>query len=264
LSRDAWLTHDSIPARNVVAISLPDDETWRADFLGALLLLSGAENWEVYGTLTPTQMAAEWLDIFLDFVGGDTHMFPVGSIMEFAGTTQPDGWFFCNGGDIDREDYAALFAVIGTTYGVGDGSTTFNIPDLRRRGPIGLDEEDTDYDNIGTMAGSEDVTLTTSQIPAHTHIQDSHNHNQNSHNHTQNAHNHTVDGGINAASGAVGRSLIAVNLGSNNTVTRDATATNQAAVATNQATVATNQNTGGGQSHTNMQPYIILNFIIKY
>ncbi|MBR2008287.1 MAG: tail fiber protein [Alistipes sp.] len=58
---------------------------------------------------------------------------PTGSIKPFAGTTIPDGYLLCDGSAVSRTTYAALFAVIGTTYGTGDGSTTFNLPDCRNR-----------------------------------------------------------------------------------------------------------------------------------
>ena len=58
---------------------------------------------------------------------------PIGSYIQFAGSQAPDGFLVCNGGEISRTTYSALFAVIGTTYGSGDGSTTFNLPDLTDR-----------------------------------------------------------------------------------------------------------------------------------
>lgn len=62
---------------------------------------------------------------------------PTGSIKPFAGTTIPDGYLLCDGSAVSRTTYAALFAVIGTTYGTGDGSTTFNLPALSARVPVG-------------------------------------------------------------------------------------------------------------------------------
>ena len=59
-----------------------------------------------------------------------TMLAPAGCVMAFAGNTTPDGWLLCDGSAVSRTTYAALFAVIGTTYGSGDGSTTFNVPDL--------------------------------------------------------------------------------------------------------------------------------------
>jgi microcystin-dependent protein len=65
---------------------------------------------------------------------------PIGSILGYAGTTEPTGWVFCDGAALSRTDYAALFAALGTSFGTGDGSTTFNVPDLRGRVPVGKDD----------------------------------------------------------------------------------------------------------------------------
>lgn len=62
---------------------------------------------------------------------------PTGGLIQYAGTTAPSGWLLCDGSAISRTTYASLFAVIGTAYGTGDGSTTFNLPDLRGRVPVG-------------------------------------------------------------------------------------------------------------------------------
>src|SRR5690606_40101311 len=62
---------------------------------------------------------------------------PTGAIVAYGGTDAPTGWLFCHGQEVSRTTYARLFAVIGTTYGAGDGSTTFNLPDLRQRFPLG-------------------------------------------------------------------------------------------------------------------------------
>jgi microcystin-dependent protein len=94
---------------------------------------------------------------------------PVGSIKEYAGSTVPVGYLNCDGSAISRTEYAALFAVIGTTFGVGDGSTTFNLPDKRGRTGIGA----------GTGAGLTARTL--GQSPGHEQLQ--------SHSHTINTDN---------------------------------------------------------------------------
>jgi len=72
---------------------------------------------------------------------------PTGTLMPFAGSTAPTGYFLCYGQAVSRTTYAALFAVIGTTYGTGDGSTTFNLPDLRGRTALG-------QDNMGGVAAN--------------------------------------------------------------------------------------------------------------
>lgn len=80
----------------------------------------------------------------------------------FTGTA-PTGWLLCNGDAVSRTTYAALFAVIGTTFGTGDGSTTFNVPDFRGRVPAGVDGAN--FTSIGTTLGEENVTLTDAQVP---------------------------------------------------------------------------------------------------
>lgn len=98
---------------------------------------------------------------------GDT--FPIGAISEYAGATAPTNWLICDGSAISRTTYADLFNVIGTRYGTGDGSTTFNLPDLRGRVPVGLDNNDTDFDTLGNTGGEKTHTLTISEMPNHVH-----------------------------------------------------------------------------------------------
>lgn len=97
---------------------------------------------------------------------------PAGIIMPFAGTVAPQGCLLCDGSAVSRITYAALFAVIGTTYGAGDGETTFNIPNLAGRVVIGSSQSHA----LGTTGGSETVTLTADQLPAHTHVVPQHGH----------------------------------------------------------------------------------------
>lgn len=119
-------------------------------------------------------------------------VFPSGIILSFAGgpgvipdpgTRQdvPDGWLLCSGLAVSRVAYSGLFTIIGTTYGVGDGSTTFNVPDLRGRAPHGKDNMGGTAINrvtassgitgttLGAAGGTEVHTLTTAQMPSHTH-----------------------------------------------------------------------------------------------
>ena len=91
---------------------------------------------------------------------------PVGSISLFAGTTAPTGWLICDGSAVSRTTYANLFSVIGTTYGTGDGSTTFNIPNLKGKVPVGYDSSDTSFDTIGETGGSKNQTLALSNLPS--------------------------------------------------------------------------------------------------
>jgi microcystin-dependent protein len=214
----------------------------------------------------------------------------------------------CYGQEISRTTYSALFTVVSTTYGVGDGSTTFNLPDLRGRVPAGLDNMGGSdagrlslANTLGTTGGSETVTLTSAQsgVPAHshantaaftgtaashTHTQDSHNHTQNSHGHSVSdpTHSHAIHGNLNYSGGGglIGTSGSAFNLSWNTQAASTGvsvvanTATNIAATATNQNTSITpagtvavtnvnNTAANAASAHDNMQPTILLNYIIK-
>lgn len=76
---------------------------------------------------------------------------PTGTVLPFAGSTAPEGWAICNGAAINRTNYAALFAVVGTTYGTGDGSITFNLPDMQGVFPRGSGTNNTT--NYGGATG---------------------------------------------------------------------------------------------------------------
>jgi microcystin-dependent protein len=126
---------------------------------------------------------------------------------------------------------------------------------------VGLDSGQTEFDTVEETGGAKTVTLTEAQIPSHTHTQNSHNHTQDAHTHVQNAHVHDEFNNSATTGGSVGwgaqdtstntASLTGYDTGST-------TAVNQNATATNQATTATNQNTGGGTSHPNLPPYIVV------
>lgn len=99
---------------------------------------------------------------------------PTGVMMDWSGAagSPPAGWLHCNGDAVSRETYDDLFAVVGTTYGVGNGSTTFNLPDFRNRMAVGSED---DYAR-GDTAGAATVALTTAEMAAHTHLGPSHDH----------------------------------------------------------------------------------------
>ena len=216
---------------------------------------------------------------------GNVGLVPVGVVVPFAGSTSPAGWQLCYGQAISRTTYAGLFLTIGTTYGSGDGSTTFNVPDMRGRVTAGKDDMGgtaasrltatvlTAANTLGATGGTETHTLTTAQLASHNHTQDSHNHTQNSHNHTQDAHGHYLVnagslymGSPEAGTGDYVRSIF-TRTGADSYATSwqadQRVATNQATTATNIATTATNQAAGGGTAHLNTQPTIVLNYIIK-
>ncbi len=195
---------------------------------------------------------------------------PVGTIQMFGGDLAPQGWLLCDGAEVSRIDYAGLFAVLGTTYGSGNGSTTFNLPDLQDRFAMGKSGTRT----IGSTGGAATVDL------AHTHTGPAHTHTTGnctltiaqmpSHTHIQNQHRHSITG-----SGGTQYS--------NGPYTRmDG---NPGYTSNSNYTTPTNQNTGGGQAHnhgstgssgtgatgsalnasqTILNPYQVVSYIIKY
>ena len=99
--------------------------------------------------------------------GGDTQ--PVGTIVVWGTNTAPTNWLMCDGSAVSRTTYSALFGVIGTTYGVGDGSTTFNLPNIKGRTVVGRDAAQTEFDTLGETGGAKTHTLTVDEMPSHTH-----------------------------------------------------------------------------------------------
>jgi microcystin-dependent protein len=191
---------------------------------------------------------------------------PVGRMAPFAGNTAPAGWLLCDGAAVSRTQYPQLFAAIGISYGAGNGSSTFGLPNARGRVLVGRDAGQTEFDTLGETGGAKTHTLTAEEMPTHTHTQNSHNHSQNAHNHGQNAHSHQMRGpvwresGYNVA-GATGSGMpLSVDQGMR---TAAEVAINQAATASNNATTATNQNAGGNQAHNNLQPYLVTQYIIR-
>lgn len=92
---------------------------------------------------------------------------PIGGILLYAGTTPPLGWYLCQGQFASRTSFAALFAIIGTTYGIGNGVSTFNLPNLVDRVPVGAGNNWA----AGAIGGEFVNTLTVGQLPSHTHGQ---------------------------------------------------------------------------------------------
>ena len=152
----------------------------------------------------------------------------IGEIRMFGGNFAPVGWAFCDGTLVAISQNEALFNLIGTTYG-GDGQTTFALPDLRGRIPM---HQGSGY-TIGNNGGVEQVTLTVSQIPAHSHVLQAQ-----STSGTQAA----PDNGVWANSSL--NQYSAANANSN---------MNPAAITT----------TGGSQPHSNFMPYLCVSFIIS-
>ncbi len=95
---------------------------------------------------------------------------PIGLISHCAGSSTPSGWLFCDGSAVSRTTYAALFSAISTTYGAGNGTTTFNLPDIRGRTVIGTGTgSGLTARSLAGTGGGESVALSTAELPSHNH-----------------------------------------------------------------------------------------------
>lgn len=171
---------------------------------------------------------------------------PPGTMLDFGGSSAPTGFLACDGSAVSRSTYSALFSAISTTWGVGDGSTTFNLPGLARRTTIGSggSGSGTIGNSVGNTGGEETHTLTTPEIPSHTHTATV----------TDPGHTHGIGTGDNTNVNGRARSSQTAD---NNIYT----------FSTNSATTGItvgNSNTGGGGSHNNIQPSAVVLKIIKY
>lgn len=146
---------------------------------------------------------------------------PAGTITGWAGGTAPTNWLLCDGAAVSRTTYASLFAAIGTLYGVGDNLTTFNLPNLKGRVPVGRDATQTEFDVLGETGGEKSHILTTGEMPAHTHTT-------------------LIRTGITYGA-AAGSTIYGVD---------------------SSGTTPTGS-TGSGTAHNNIQPYQVVNYIIK-
>jgi microcystin-dependent protein len=170
---------------------------------------------------------------------------PAGIVLPYAGSSAPAGYLFADGSDISRTTYATLFGAIGVVFGPGDGSTTFTLPNLNGRAPIGTGTYTDPVSgsitrSLGEVLGAEKHVLTEAELASHTHgITDP---------------GHTHPQGY-AAGGSGFNATPAVNgdNGFNQAATRTASS----------VTGVIAQSTGGNTAHNNMQPSLGLNYIIK-
>jgi microcystin-dependent protein len=155
----------------------------------------------------------------------------IGEVRMVGFSFAPVGWALCNGQSIPISQNNALFNLIGTTYG-GDGVNTFNLPNLQSRIPFHQGTNSQGTMVIGQIAGSETVTLTTSQLPAHTHIL-------------------AANSGSGTQAGPTG------GVWAGSTLNQFSTATNSHTMDPSTITA-----TGGSQPHDNMPPFLVINFIV--
>lgn len=153
---------------------------------------------------------------------------PIATMTEYPSDTIPQNWLLCNGQAVSRTDYAELFAVIGTLYGAGDGSATFNVPDMKGRVAVGRDVAQTEFDVLNEAGGEKAHTLTVAEMPTHRHSE------------YCTANPNTGGSGIRGTfNGVEGTGL------------------------SSYLTGGSTETTGGGGVHNILQPYRVLNYIIK-
>ena len=125
------------------------------------------------GTLSNAWVAVKHGTSSFSGGGGGNYLLddlPIGAQFAYSSATNiPEGCLICDGSDVSRTDYSELFAVIGTTYGSGDGNTTFNLPDKRGRVSVGIDEAQDEFNSLGKHIGDKTHTLTINEIPKHQH-----------------------------------------------------------------------------------------------
>ena len=154
---------------------------------------------------------------------------PIGHVVDWLTNSAPTNWLLCDGSAVSRTTYATLFAVLGTTYGTGDGSTTFNLPNIKGRVTVGRDSGQTEFDTLGETGGAKTHTLTAAEIPSHTH---------------------GVFGG-------------GVPVGTNNAGATSGNLLSKTSLGILSDLLITDNGTGGNSPHNNLQPYIVLNKIVR-
>lgn len=185
---------------------------------------------------------------------------PAGVVMPYAGSNSPSGYLLCDGAAVSRTTYAALFAVISTNYGAGDGTTTFNVPNLKGRVPAGLDSAQAEFAVLAATGGEKTHVLTPEEMPAHTHAVDPAP--VNTSEDGNHRHSRTVDSGSGIGSSS-----------SSDYVWKNPDANSSTSYYTDPAgnhihtvdiPATTSGSTGGSGTHNNLAPYLVLNYIIKY
>ena len=191
-------------------------------------------------------------------VTGSSTIAPIGSILMWSTGSAPTGYLLCNGAAVSRSTYAALFAVVGTTFGVGDGSTTFNLPNYTNRLPYGT--------TVGATGGSS--TISAANLPSHTHTFSGTTSGMNA----SNPHGHGVfdpghfHGGIPQPTPDVDRggasSLFSIDAYGNTSLAFTGIGIGQTDINHGHAYSGTTDATGSGNAF--LPPYLGISFIIKF
>jgi microcystin-dependent protein len=195
---------------------------------------------------------------------------PTGTIICFAGQLVPPGWFLCDGREISKSEYSKLFSVTGNIYGTPVNSSNFILPNLQQRMPLGKSNSN----NLGSMNGNSNITLSTNQLPSHTHTGTTDIAGSHSHTATDSGHNHPYEDAYFAENaGLPGNNVYGTGSGTDNDnnyrYRPSPTTSNGSAnitVADNGAHTHTftTASTGSGASINIMNPYLVLNYLIKY
>ena len=175
---------------------------------------------------------------------------PPGVMMPYGGNSAPFGYLLCDGAAVSRTTYADLFSAIGSSYGAGDGSTTFNVPNTKGKVLVGYNSSESEFNSLGKTGGEKNHTLTITEMPSHYHYINLTTNTTGSHTHSYQKGN-PGDDSITEASGSYDEY-------------DDMSATTGAAGNHSHSVSGNSQSTGSGNSHNNLQPYITLNYIIKY
>jgi microcystin-dependent protein len=218
----------------------------------------GGTSGQVLAKVDAVDYNTEWKTLLLT---------PAGVISQFAGSTAPTGYLLCTGQSVSTTTFADLFAVIGYTYG-GSGSS-FTIPNLQGRIPVGRDAAQTEFDVLGEAGGAKTHTLTTAQMPSHTHTTPNHSHTFSATTNSTGSHGHNFiiqnPGSVAGPNNAVLMSALnnQYTNGGQTGGTQDAGAHTHTVSGTTSNSSPTTNSTGSGGAHNNLQPYIVLNYIIK-
>lgn len=175
---------------------------------------------------------------------------PAGTVLPYVGATAPPGFLLCDGSEVSRTDQAALFALIGITYGMGDGVSTFNLPDLRSRLVVGAGQGPFLTNRpVGTKGGEEAHTLTVAELAAHDHGANTGNQSAN--------HTHALGvGAADTTTNVAGVQRYPDFVGGLGSALRSTTGVN------NDHTHGI-ASSGSGTPHNTMPPFVALNWIIK-
>jgi microcystin-dependent protein len=201
----------------------------------------------------------------------DNYVTPVGSVMCFAGASAPAGWLFCDGSEVLKNDYLDLFNVIQNNYGTASDSTKFVLPDLRQRMAIGKSSSN----NLGGNGGNQSITLTEGQMPSHSHTGTTSSEGAHSHTATDSGHVHTyTDAYFAENSGGAQNNVFGTSAGTdgdNEYIYRTPNPTTETGYANisianngSHTHTFTTSTTGSGSSIDIMNPYVVLNYIIKF